>query len=130
MELENDLRNLRLSGAPIELRARVLRDARTAPRTSLLPPWLAALEQHWLYLGRAPAIVVVAAWLVIASLRFSTPASLLPESHVVSTLDEDQLAQLEYEDARSLAELEHDDLSPSPIPARQQPFPVWLPPRS
>lgn len=126
MELEDDLRKLRLGGAPAALRARILREARTHPRSSLVPPWFAALERHWLYPGRVPVMALAAAWLVIASLRFATPATLLPgESHLVPLTNQD-LARFEYQRGElltTLRELEDEPLFPS----RQ---PNLLPPRS
>ncbi len=130
MELEDDLRKLRFNEAPAALRARILRDARDARQASLLPPWFIALERHWLYPGRRPAAATLVAWLIIASLRFGTPASLAADSHAISTLNEDQLVQFERDNARLLAELESSNFTPATLPQPASLHRESLPPRS
>jgi hypothetical protein len=123
MELEDDLRKLRWGAPPPELRGRVLRDARAAGRVRLVPPWFASLECHWLYPGRIPAAAVVALWLVILSLRVTTPVSLLPGP--VSHLSDADMARIEIQRAELLAALREDDFAP-----RQPPQPGRLSPQS
>jgi hypothetical protein len=123
MELEDDLRKLHWAAPGPDLRARVLRDARVAGRLRLVPPWLAALERHWLYPGRIPAGGVLALWLVILSLHVTTPTSLLPRS--VSRLSDDDMTRLEIQRAELLAALREDDFAP-----HQPRQPGVLPPRS
>lgn len=123
MELENDLRALRFAAPPVGLRARILRDARQPVRSTLIPPWFATIERHWLYPGCAPATALVLVWLVIASLRFTTPTALFPTSASTIHINPDDFARLEIERSRILAELQADQPRP-PDPL------LILPPRS
>jgi hypothetical protein len=123
MEFEDDLRKLRWAVPPPDLRGRVLRDARAAGRMRLVPPWFASLERHWLYPGRIPAAAVVAVWIVILSLRVTTPVSFLPGP--VSHLSDEDMARIEIQSAELLAALREDDFAP-----RQPPQPGLFPPRS
>ena len=126
MDLENDLQRLRWATAPAGLRSRVLRDARHLERTRIVPPWVAALERHWLYPGRVPATALVVLWLAILSFRFTTPASFLPGPVSSAHLSEDDLARIELQRAQLFAELRRDETEPSPVPPPSN----ALPPRS
>jgi hypothetical protein len=105
MELEDDLRRLRWTGPPPDLRGRVLREARAPSRSRLVPPWFAALERHWLYPGRWAAGAVAAAWILILSLRVATPAYLLPDPKSLSRLTPEDMARYEVQRAQLMAEL-------------------------
>lgn len=131
MELEDELRQMRLATAPASLRSRVLRDALEATRTRVVPPWFAVLERHWLYPGRGPVTALVVLWLVIASLRFTTPASLLPGTMSGIHLSDDDLARIEVQRAQLFAELRRCDDDASALPPREPlQQPGVLPPRS
>lgn len=125
MEFEDDLRKLRWTAPAPGLRGRILRDARHAARARFIPPWFAALERHWLYPGRAPAMALIVVWLLIASFRFTTPASLLPHSISSLHLSDDDLARIEFQRAQLLAELRRDESEPPSLPPLNA-----LPPRS
>jgi hypothetical protein len=126
MELEPELRDLRWATAPPALRQRILRDARAARRPSLVPPWLAAVERHWLYPGRTPAVAIVVAWLLIASLRFTTPVSSPPFGGPIPHLTDEDMARIEMDRTRLLAELRRVEDEP----ANAAPQPALLSPRS
>jgi hypothetical protein len=125
MEFETDLQKLRWAAPPPGLRTRVLREAREGVRARSVAPWFAALERHWLYPGRVPAMALVLVWLVIVSFRFTTPASLLPGVGSYSHLSEDDLVRIEFQRAQLFAELRRDEADFSSPPSTN-----LLPPRS
>jgi hypothetical protein len=124
MELEDDLKRLRFAEAPTALRRRILHAAEAAARPrSLVPPWIAAIERHWLYPGRKPALALALAWLLIASLRFSTPARLLPGGGRAVPLTQQDIARFEYQRGELLAALRELENEPPSPPNQPNPFP-------